>query len=108
MYIYVSEHWVYVFVPLRCAVAHRCELSLMYARRSCLPLSFLCVLKSPLLQTVWGAEMVDGEGCCVGGGGARQRTWRQARINWQCNEMAWCQVTMELPSLPVYQCRVQN
>lgn len=27
----------------------------------------------------------------------RQRTWRQARINWQCNEMAWCQVTMELP-----------
>lgn len=71
MYIYVSEHWVYVFVPLTCAVAHRCELSLMYARRSCLPLSFLCVLKSPLLQTVWGAEMVDGEGCCVGGGGGR-------------------------------------
>lgn len=50
-------------------MAHRCELSLMYARRSCLPLSFLCVLKSPLLQTVWGAEMVDGEGCCVGGVG---------------------------------------
>lgn len=65
-------------------------------------LSFLCVLKSPLLQTVWAAEMVDG----VGRGGGRQRTWRQARINCQCNEMAWCQVTMELPSLPVYQCRV--
>lgn len=39
-----------------------CELSLMYAKGSCFPLSFLCVLKSLLLQTVWGAEMVDGVG----------------------------------------------
>lgn len=41
---------------------HGCELSLLCAKGSCLPLSFLCVLKSPLLQTVWGAEMVDGAG----------------------------------------------
>lgn len=67
--------------------------------------SSLCVLKSPLLQTGEGmggvglgrggrSEEVWG-GC--GGVVGRQRTWRQARINWQCNEMARCQVTMELP-----------
>ena len=57
-----------------CVAALRCELSLMYAKRSCLPLSFLCVLKAPLLQIVLGAEMVDGAVCvcvcvCVLGGG---------------------------------------
>lgn len=85
------------FLLIMFSAVYGCKLSLMCGEWSCLPLSFLCVLKSPLLQTVWGAEL-DG----LGRGGGKQRTWRQARINWQCNEMAWCQVTMELPSFPVY------
>lgn len=48
--------------------------------------SFLCVPKAPLLQTVWGAEMVAGVGC-VGGSG--QRSGRGGRPESIGSVMRW-------------------
>lgn len=54
--------------------------------------SFLCVPKAPLLQTVWGAEMVAGVGCGVWGvgcGGGGQRSGRGGRPESIGSVMRW-------------------
>lgn len=52
-----------------CGGASPSQRSLMLAKGGCFFRSFRCVPNAPLLQTVWGAEMVAGVGC--GGGGQR-------------------------------------
>lgn len=65
-----NEHTLKTNIGFDGAVVLRAEFDAMQ-REAAFSRSFLCVPKAPLLQTVWGAEMVAGVGCGGGGEGRR-------------------------------------
>ncbi len=61
---------------------------------------FVCVLPFS-----FAADRLGMSGAWWEVGSQGTAVWRRARINWRCNEMAWCQVSMEL-TFPVLHWRI--